>query len=149
MGTRDAHEGSQGCETPVRGQPSLLWVGRTKCKCYTLTHCSAFSFQSHGWPTVVGDTPKIYFSMFAPRRWPHVKLLRTRPLSRMQALGALLGCLSCVESMCLGRSTAGTKPGAYWRGEGEGRVTHPAGQVSEDPEVHPARLEVKPRASPT
>lgn len=63
------------------------------------------------WPTVVGDTPKIYFSMLAPRRRSHVKLLRTRPLLKMH--------LETVVACRLGRSMAGAKLGAY-RGGGWG-----------------------------
>lgn len=64
------------------------------------------------WPTVVGDTPKIYFSMLAPRRRSHVKLLRTRPFLKMQDLETVVACR-------LGRSMAGARSGAY-RGGGWG-----------------------------
>lgn len=36
---------------------------------------SPLSSQNHGWPIVVGDTPKIYFSMLAPEAESHGKLL--------------------------------------------------------------------------
>lgn len=71
------------------------------------------------WQTVVGDTPKIYFSMLVPRRWSHVKLLRTRPLLKMQDLETVVACR-------LGRSVAGAKLGAYRGGGWGGIVTHPA-----------------------
>lgn len=46
---------------------TLPLSGETKCECCTLTPGSPLSSQNHAWPTVVGDTPKIYFSMLAPR----------------------------------------------------------------------------------
>lgn len=65
-GPREVHKGSQGWATPVSAQPSPLLPGKTMSMLHPHP-CSPLFFHIHGWLTVVGDTPKIYVSMLAPR----------------------------------------------------------------------------------
>lgn len=57
---------SQSCSTTEAAQPSLPRMGGTPNSSIECPLLLLF-FQIHGWQTIVKDTPKIYFSLLAPR----------------------------------------------------------------------------------
>lgn len=64
---------------------------------------SPLSSQNHGWPIVVGDTPKIYFSMLAPEAESHGKLLTHKASFEDGGPRSCGGLSHGVESTHLGR----------------------------------------------
>lgn len=102
--------------------PTLPLRGEIKCECCTLIPFTPLSSQNHAWPTVVGDTPKIYFSMLAHRSTITWKTAYNSASLEDGGPGSRGGC-PVLRAHALAEARRGPA-GACSRG-GERRVAHP------------------------
>lgn len=98
---RETHRITGLC-TSSRCSPSLWGGGGPNVNAAPLPPCSPLSSQNHGWPIVVGDTPKIYFSCLRPEAESCGKLLTHKAFFEDGGPRSCGG-LSRVESTHLGR----------------------------------------------